>query len=44
MNVAFNPARHDFTFAMVAFGKLDQRRDQQLVVLHQPEHGRTPEK
>ena len=28
VDVAFNPARDDFTFAVVALGKLDERRDQ----------------
>ena len=44
VDVAFNPARNDFTFAVMAFGKFDKRRDQQLLVLHQPEHEGTPDK
>jgi uncharacterized protein YdiU (UPF0061 family) len=35
VDIALHPARDDFALAMVAFGKLDQRRNQQRLALHQ---------
>jgi hypothetical protein len=39
MDIAFNPARDNFTFAMMALGKLNQAGNKQFLVLHQAEHG-----
>ena len=39
VNVAFNTARNYLGLAMVPVGEFNQRRNQQLLVLHQPEHG-----
>ena len=38
VNVALDPAGHDFTFVVVSIRKLNQRRNKQLLTLHQPEH------
>ena len=39
VNVALHSARHDFTVRVVAFGVLDERRNEQRVVLHLSKHG-----
>jgi hypothetical protein len=39
VQVALDPAGDDFPFAMVALGKLDERRNEQRMVLHQTQHG-----
>jgi len=38
MNVALHPPRDDLGVAVMALGELDQRRDQQWLVLHQTQH------
>jgi hypothetical protein len=35
MSIPFNPPRHHFTVAMVAFREINQGRNQQLLALHQ---------
>jgi hypothetical protein len=40
VDVTLHPARHDLGIAVVPFGEIDQRRDQQRVVSHQTKHGR----
>ena len=39
MDIALDPARHNLGVTMVPVSKINQRRDQQRVVLHQTEHG-----
>jgi hypothetical protein len=39
VDVPLDPARDDLAVAAVAFGMVDQRRDQQRLALHQAEHG-----
>jgi hypothetical protein len=34
VDIAFNAARNDFGLTMVSLGKLNQRRNQQLLALH----------
>ena len=34
VNITLYPARNDFSIAMVAFGEIDQARDEQWLALH----------
>ncbi|MNJ79422.1 hypothetical protein D3C77_774340 [compost metagenome] len=38
MDIAFDPARDDFLIAMVALGMGEERRNKQLLLLHQSIH------
>ena len=42
VDVALNPAGNNFTLAMVPLGVLNQRRNQQRMVLHQTQHDKSP--
>jgi hypothetical protein len=44
VDVALDPARDDFLLAVVAFGVLQQRRNQQWHLHHGPEHGVSSER
>jgi len=43
VDIAFYPARDNFAVAMVPTRKLDQRGNQKRLVLHQADHGQSPE-